>query len=177
MKGYEKLVHAVMRDCADRGSCNCFNENGCNVPNARIESEDGTVKCCSHKYCDKFKWVIERAKHYGEKLGMDWQDVLTEWENNRDYWYMNYYQDAHQPLIKGDHVFVFDTSEDFLASIEAKGFRCPSCGGVSSNPYECDGGCNWKSYGFFRTLGKGVTIVVKQPFAVEEIFKPIAWED
>lgn len=168
-------MQAVMRDCAEQGNCNCFNENGCNVPDGRIECEDGTVKFCSHKYCDKFKWIIERAKHYGEKLGMDWRDVLNEWENDRSCWYMNYYQDSKQPLIQGECVSVFETKEDLLASIQDKGFRCPSCGAISKGPYICDK-CDWKSYGLFGTLGKGVTFIVKKPFVVEEIFKPIAWE-
>ena len=59
---------------------------------------EGCVACggkCSHKYCDKFKWVIDRAKAYGEATGLNWEDVLDGWETDRNYWYMNYYQDCN----------------------------------------------------------------------------------
>ena len=69
-----------------------------------------------HKYCDKFKWVIDRAKHYGEKLGIPWEDILDSWESHRDYWYMNYYQECNQPTILSGNVRVFDTVEDLRAA-------------------------------------------------------------
>lgn len=183
--GYDKLKKAVIKDCNDKGSCGCFNENGCDKCNSAIgKYGEETYKHCFHAYCDKFKWVIDRAKHYGEKLNMDWMSVLDEWEKRRDYWYMNYYQDCNQPLIENINVRVFETKNDYKQSLKGKGFRCPNCGGVSTNPYECnskeikDGKiCNWKSYGLFRTMGKGVTVVIKKPFIVAEIFMPIAWEE
>ncbi len=61
-------------------------------------------------------------------------------------------------------------------------FRCPSCGGLSSNPYECNASkeCDWKSYGFFRTMGKGVRIAIKEGFIenpqIHEIFMPLEFE-
>jgi hypothetical protein len=137
-----------------------------------------------HDYRKKFDWIISRAKHYAEKTGLDAADLLDEWEKLRNYWYMNYYQDANLPEIKGDYVRVFETPEDLHESIGKLGFRCPSCKGVSKSPYECDSGlemsegkiCNWKSYGLFGTLGYGVYVFVKAAMRGENIFKPIAWE-
>lgn len=60
MKGYEKLKATVIDDC-NKGE-GCFNHNGC----------DKERTTCFHRYCDKFKWIVNRAKHYGEvrfKLG------------------------------------------------------------------------------------------------------------
>ena len=37
--------------------------------------------------------------------------------------------------------------------------------------------CNWKSYGLFGTLNKGITVVVKEDLQSVEIFMPIAWEE
>lgn len=180
MTGYEKLKAAIEHDCNDKGSCGCFNPNGCNVPGHR---KDG--KSCFHSYCDKFKWVIDRAKHYGEKLGLNWEDILDAWEEKRGYWYMNYYQEGNQPEIKGDRVRVFETVEDMLQSIGDKKFRCPMCGGISTNPYECDSGiemrkgkiCDWKVYGLFGDLGKGVFVYCKDKLRGEHIFMPVAWEE
>jgi hypothetical protein len=185
MTGYESLKAAVERDCNDRNSCGCFNPEGCNLENARIgEYGKRGYKSCFHKYCNKFKWVIDRAKHYGEKLGLNWEDVLTSWEADRNYWYMNYYQDSNQPEIKGDKVRVFETVEEMLANLGERKFRCPACGGISTDPYKCNSGlemskgkkCDWKVYGLFGDLGKGVFVYCKDKLRGETIFMPVAWE-
>lgn len=179
MNGYDKLKSSVERDCNGVSGCGCFNPNGCDKPNG---SHDG--KRCTHRYCDKFAWVVERAKHYEEKTGLGWEAILDSWEDARTYWYMNYYQDARQPEIKGENVRVFETTEELLRSIGDMQFRCPACGGISSSPYECDSGqemsrgkvCDWKVYGLFRDLGKGVFVYCKGEMRGERIFMPLAWE-
>jgi hypothetical protein len=186
LTGYEKLKAAVERDCNERNSCGCFNENGCDKKDGRIGNygEEG-YKSCFHQYCNKFKWIIDRAKHFGEKLGLNWEDILNSWEEDRDYWYMNYYQECNQPEIKGDKVRVFDTVEDMLKAIGEKKFRCPACGGISTNPYECNSGlemskgkkCDWKVYGLFRDMGKGIFVYCKDKLRGETIFMPVAWEE
>jgi hypothetical protein len=108
-KGIESLKAAVQHDTEQYE--NCFNENGCDHEFTRIVPETNpkliamgfsesciSVSKCSHKYCDKYKWVIERAKHYAEKTGKTYEEVIEIWESNRTYWYMNYYQDSNQPL-------------------------------------------------------------------------------
>jgi hypothetical protein len=47
----------------------------------------------------KFNWVICRAKSYAhnEKVSID--VILDRWEENRSYWWLNYYQDCNQPKI------------------------------------------------------------------------------
>ena len=174
-KGYESLVNKVKIDC-DEGE-GCFNPNGCDQKFRR------SIKC-SHKYCDKFKWIIDRAKHYAEKTGLNWEDILDSWEEDCNYWYMNYYQEAKQPLIKGDNVKVFDSVEDMMKSIKEYKFRCPACGGISTDPYECNSGvisdgnpCDWKVYGLFGDLGKGAYVYCKDKLKGENIFMPLAWEN
>ncbi|MBU1692320.1 MAG: hypothetical protein KJ958_00860 [Gammaproteobacteria bacterium] len=132
----------------------------------------------AHDYRGKLAWTVARAEHYAQKTGLSAIDILNAWEKSRDYWYMNYYQDANQPEIKGDNVRVFDTVEDLKAAIGEAKFRCPSCGGVSTNPYECNASqdCNWKSYGLFGTMGKGANVFVKSELRGQEIFTPVAWE-
>ena len=184
-KGYESLKAAVIRDCTERNACGCFNPEGCDKKCGRIgEYGEPGYKSCFHKYCDKFKWVIDRAKHYGEKTGIPWEDILDSWESHRDYWYMNYYQDCNQPTISTANVRIFDTVEDLRSAVGNNGFRCPCCGGVSNSPYECDSGvirsdgkvCDWKVYGFLGDLGKGVFVYCKDKLHGEKMFMPIAWE-
>lgn len=150
-----------------------------------------------HDYNAKLAWVLDRAKHYAEKTGLSQVDILNSWEKLRDYWYMNYYQDANLPLIEGERVKVFDVVEDLHKSVAGFGFRCPACDGASRDPYTCDSGikmkvtkgkgkkaklvdsdkvCDWKVYGLLGDLGKGVYVFVKAEMRGNRVFKPIAWE-
>lgn len=162
--GYEKLSEAVKADCSKGGGT--FHPEGC-------------VQCggkCFHRYCDKFKWVTDRAKSYGEATGLNWEEILDSWEEDRGYWYMNYYQDSNQPEIKGGKVRVFNTLEEFRNVIGDMKFRCPSCSKVTADPYECKS-CGWKVYGFLGDLGKGVFVYIKEKLKGENIFMPISWEE
>lgn len=139
-----------------------------------------------YRNAEKLQWVQELANHYEERTGIDAIEIFEAWEKRRSYWFMNFYQDANQPLID-EKVRVFDDSEAFLQSIGDKGFRCPACGAVSKNPYQCDAGtvtdgkvCDWKAYGLFGTMGKGSHAVLRRGpegnLVQAGIFKPIAWE-
>jgi len=160
--GYKKLLAAIEKD-----------------------ESDGRSKHVDHRA--KLAWVIARAEHYAEKTGVTPEHVLNAWEDSRNYWYVNYYQDSNQPLIQGDQIRVFENADEAMASFQGKAFRCPSCEGESRNPYACDSGvlvkglkgntpCDWKAHGLFGTLGKGVKIVCKNPYVIDSIFMPIAWE-
>lgn len=46
-----------------------------------------------------FKWVIGRAMHYSIKLRKPIESILNEWEEKRDYWWLNYYQASNQPKL------------------------------------------------------------------------------
>jgi len=136
-----------------------------------------------HKYRAKLAWIITRATHYAEKTGIPAEQILDAWEAKRKYWYMNYYQESNQPEVKDETVKIFDTTEELMASIGNSGFRCPYCSGTSRSPYACDSGsivdgkpCDWKVYGLFGHLGKGISVFVKDKLTGESIFMPIAWE-
>jgi len=124
---------------------------------------------CSHDYCGKYKWIMDRAKHYAEICGSTVESVIEEWEKARTYWYMNYYQECNQPLIKGENIIMYDAwiaelTKRFGEDSKQWKFKCPACGHVQSiqdfldhnieNPdskvyYNCIGryvpgtGCNW----------------------------------
>ena len=162
--GYDKLKAAVYKDCVKDGG---------------TMHPEGCVSCggkCFHKYCDKFKWVIDRAKAYGEATGLNWEDVLDGWETDRNYWYMNYYQDCNQPEIKAGKARVFGTILELKEAIGEMKFRCPSCGKESPNPYECKA-CGWKVCGLLGDMGKGVFVYVKEQLRGETMFMPISWEE
>lgn len=162
--GYQKLIAAVSMDCKkDGGSVHPEGCTGCAGAH------------CFHKYCNKLKWILERADMYAKALGYTPADILNMWEKDRTYWYMNYYQECEQPEITGDRVRVFETEKDFRDSIGNKGFRCPSCGKVTDDPCECKK-CGWKVYGLLKDLGKGVFVMIKDSLKSDTIFMPVAWE-
>lgn len=161
--GYHRLWQAVQNDCLEHGG---------------VLHPEGCCDCgkgCSHRYCDKFRWAVDRAKEYEEATCIDWKDILTDWENNRTYWYMNYYQECNQPAIDSKKVRIFDTEADFWKSVGNSGYRCPSCGKISKDPYECKA-CGWKVYGLLKDLGKGVFVLIKDSLKGDTIFMPVAWE-
>lgn len=133
MTGYEKLKADVIKDCGK--GCDCFCPEGCNKERPRIGTygQPG-FKACFHRYCDKFKWVIDRAKQYGEKLGVPWAQVLDSWEADRTYWYMNYYQECNQPSIVSERVRVFDTVDDLRAAIGKRASAAPAAEASAPHP-------------------------------------------
>ena len=187
--GIETLIRAVERDLkkdlerVQRGTstmgrgCAHYNEKCAD----NMRQYEKTVVLCGHKceYCEKFKWVIDRAKHYAEKTGLSVKEVLESWEEHRSYWFLNYYQDCNQPELKGETVF-FASVEEWRKSVGDKGFRCPMCGGVSTDPCECNSGlpmkngktCDWKTYGF---IPSGISVYFVKERRNARIFKPIAW--
>ena len=134
------------------------------------------------------KRIVEICERYGEFLDCDPVEVFKALEKRRDYSYPNFYQDANFPKLDG--VTVYDTVTDLMESIDKeRGFRCPSCKGVSKDPYACDTRikresgkeCDWKAYGLFGTMGAGLRFTIKKGFLekpiVDEIFMPVCMED
>ncbi|RXK16447.1 hypothetical protein CP985_03285 [Malaciobacter mytili LMG 24559] len=97
---------------------------------------------------------------------------------------MNYYQDSNQPKLDNDKsdIRIFNNEREAKASFGSSGFRCSTCKGISTDPYDCNSGiknsngkvCNWKSYGLLT--GVGSYIFLKNKMIINFIFTPIAWE-
>lgn len=134
------------------------------------------------------KDIIDICTHYAEFLKLNPVDVFMALETDRNYWYANYYQWSKFPKLDDD-VFVYDTQMEMLGDVKPhKGFRCPACEGISKSHTACDSdvkkdgkACDWKSYGLFGTMGKGVRLLIKENWikhpVVHSIFKPIAFEE
>jgi hypothetical protein len=48
------------------------------------------------EFVHKFQWVMNRAKHYAHNTNRSLESVLNDWESERTYWWLNYYQDSRQ---------------------------------------------------------------------------------
>ena len=159
-------------------------ENGPGLKKLKESAEDDLKRGNYHAGpLEKIDWIIERAKHYQLKTGKPYQEIIDIWVSKKSYWYINYFQEANQPLITVEDVYLFENIEAAKESFKELGFRCPRCGGISKSPTECDTNivvdkktCDWKSYGLFGTLGKGVTIIFKDTISIANIFKPVAYE-
>ncbi len=132
------------------------------------------------------KFLRKTLAQYSEILNLPQEAILKAIESRRTYSAINYYQEANFPDLKG--VRLFDTLEDFTKAFPSRKFRCPSCKGISTNPYTCNSGkemtkgkiCDWKSWGLFGTMGKGLWFTIKKSFLekpfIGEIFMPIEEE-
>lgn len=132
------------------------------------------------------EFLHTRIRHYAEVLGYPPYELLQALEMRREVTAANYYRDSSFPLLDRNEVYVLRNIEHYRQIVGLTGFRCPSCGSISmEHPYECkqpssNKACGWKSYGFFRTLGKGLRIILREQFltdpVVHEIFMPVALE-
>lgn len=119
---------------------------------------------------------------YAAVLGLTTDAILNAIEADREVNAVNHYQEANFPKL--DDVTILDTMEAFKVAFPSGKYICPSCGGHSTDPFKCNAGtvrdtkrCDWKAYGLFGTMGKGLRIVVKSTFLeaprVHEIFMPV----
>ncbi|MEQ0217802.1 hypothetical protein ABLV18_27070 [Klebsiella sp. CN_Kp114] len=135
-------------------------------------------------------FIDHMLEQYSEKLAVPPGEIIQAMESIRSYSAPNFYQEANLPDLYG--VTIYETLADFRNAIPSNKFRCPSCGGVSNSPYDCDSIkatkehpdgviCGWKSYGLFRTINKGARILILSEFltkpVVHEIFMPLDIEE
>ncbi len=86
----------------------------------------------------KWQWIMARADMYARYCGMSREKILEAWEEDRRYWYMNYYQECNQPdLTKRENVMS-------IAQWKEKGkalfgddpkkwqYECPNCHNVQT---------------------------------------------
>lgn len=138
------------------------------------------------RFAEQLEWIKKMVKHYSEKLGFSEDDIIEKFEEKRTYWAANYYQPCNQPELD-DKVVIFKTLEDFKKIFPSHKFRCSICGGITTNPYECNSGikrkdgkiCDWKVYGLFKTHD-GFRFAIKDQFLetprIDDIFKPVELE-
>lgn len=174
------------------------------IEKVKQEARDGFKGEAGEKRAEHLEeFISQMLDNYSQCLGLSKLEILSAIEAKRDYSAVNYYQAANFPMLNNDEVVIYKDQKEMLESIKLEnGFRCPACGGISSNPYECNSGesmnkkknkkaskaeedffgevCNWKSYGFLGTMGKGFRFTIIEGFLenprIDECFMPIALE-
>lgn len=139
------------------------------------------------RFKEKLQWIKDMVKHYSEVLGFSEEDIIEKLEERRTYWSANYYQEYNQPKLD-DKVVIFDNLEQLQKIFPSGKFRCSICGGITTNPYECNSGikrkdgkiCDWKVYGLLKAHD-GFRFTIKDKFLetlrIDDIFKPIELEE
>lgn len=127
-------------------------------------------------------FALRKCREYSKFLDLKPIEVLERMEEQRNYWFVNYYQESNFPKLDDKNIVVIKNIEEFKQRFPSHKYRCPACGSITTDCYECNSGkkmtgtkkvCDWKSYGLFTS---GFKVVCKEPFAVENIFRPIELE-
>ena len=122
------------------------------------------------------KILDTRLENYHQITGIPKDEILIAFEKSRNVNTVNFYQESRFPLL--ENIYVFDTLEDYKKAFPSGKYICPKCEKESTDPYECSQEkCDWKVYGLFGDLGKGIKVIIKDKFLEHpvpmNIFKPI----
>lgn len=142
----------------------------------------------SKEHAVKVKQFLEhKIEEYAKGLNLPKGKLLQAIEENRNYCAVNFYQECNFPKLS--NVLIFSTRQDLWKKFSSGKYICPRCDHITTDPYECNSGalmenkkvCDWKSYGLFGTLGKGINVIVLDDFLlhpkIHHIFKPIELKD
>lgn len=140
-KGINSLQAAI------KNNCSSFNAENLHDVNCR--------------YCSRYFWVLERASQYATAGKTTVEKVLASWETARDYWYMNFYQDAHQPDLDNSKIEVI-SYDDWRKELTGKfgddpnlwKFKCVSCGNIQCKQDFTDIGVDGTDKVYFSCLGR-----------------------
>lgn len=118
-------------------------------------------------------WILDWYAKMYQKNKLETLEIITKSANIS---YCNWFQNANLPKI--DNVYVYKNAEDFFTKHPEKKYICPKCEWVSTNPCECNAWwCDWKVYGLFSDLWKGISIFftdeIENSGKPQKIFKPI----
>lgn len=167
-KGFDSLRADVLRDVLPKDKIS--KASGVTVfsapANMICPSETGCNNECkhTHRYCSKFKWILERAEQYAKHVGKTRDEVLRVWEEHRSYWYMNYYgETSHPDLSDGKiKVILFDNwivklKEKFGDNPAQWKFKCPACKNIQCGQDFIDNGIeDFNSKVYYNCIGRYV---------------------
>lgn len=143
---------------------------------------------------DVVGFLFNRVPQYAKIMNKSEVDTLDILAKSRNCNFVNYFQNANIPDL--DDVMVFKSLDEFKQRFPSGKSVCPCCNAITTNYQECNSGvkliahskpkksktnegkvCDWKIYGLFGDLGKGIKILILDK--IEEfprptrIFKPI----
>lgn len=129
---------------------------------------------------DALSFIAARIPEYAKVTGKTDLEFLTFYAKNRRVNYTNWFNESYLPDLSD--IMVFETTKDFKEKFPSGKYKCSACEGITTDAQECNSGveigkgknksvCNWKTYGLFRDMGKGIKVLIKEH--IEEIPKPI----
>jgi hypothetical protein len=122
-------------------------------------------------------FLCEIVPQYAKVMDKSNVETLEILAKSRNCNYTNYFQECNLPKLSD--VYIFETENDFFEKFPSKEYQCPSCSKISTDYQKCNSDytdkngvvCNWKVYGLFGSMGKGIKVLVKDRFT--DIPKPI----
>ena len=126
---------------------------------------------------ERVKNILDtRIENYSKVTSLTKDKILAAFEKARNVNAVNFYQESRFPLLENIHVY--KTMDDFRKAFPSGKFICPKCDKISTDPYKCtQDDCDWKVYGLFGDLGKGIKVIVIDKFLENpvpiNIFRPI----
>lgn len=131
----------------------------------------------------------EILAEYAGAFGVTEAELLAALERSRTYQAVSFYRRTNFPRLES--VTLLDNMRDFKKRFPSGCFRCPVCGGISTNPIRCNSNreigdegeshtCDGKSYGVDASAGRVMRVAFREGFldkpGVTEIFMPIETE-
>lgn len=135
------------------------------------------------------EFLREMLAEYSAAFGVGQSALLAALEKRRTYQATGFYRRANFPPL--DSVLLVDDMRAFKKRFPSGNFRCPVCGGISTNPVRCNSNleigegdarrvCDGKSYGVDATGARVMRVAFRDGFldkpGVTEIFMPIELE-
>lgn len=121
-------------------------------------------------------FIKMRSAHYAEKLGIEQETIIRLWEEKRNFYIPNYYQDAHFPLLNDGNTIIVQNMSEFKQKFPSGKFKCLKHH-VLNQPYYCDE-CQTHSAGMFN-FGQVKVISIddfeRRP-KPEYIFQPVEFK-
>lgn len=133
---------------------------------------------------EKMALIALRVPQYAAVMGKTHLEFLTVYAAARQCNYTNWFNESRLPDLS--EVMIFENTQEFIKRFPSGKSICPACGGESTDFQECNTGkvvdkkgnvCDWKAYGLFRTMGKGIQVILKDKIegfpSPVTLFKPI----
>ncbi len=118
---------------------------------------------------DCLKFIEKRIPQYAKLMNMSNSLTLEVIANRRRVNYTNWFQNGYIPDLSD--VMVFETVQDFKNRFPSGQSICPACESISTDFSVCNSGkkikgkvCDWKVYGLFGDMGKGIRVIIKDKF-------------
>lgn len=70
-------------------------------------------------------FILTRSAHYAEKLGIEQERIVELWEEKRNFYIPNYYQDSNFPTLDDSNTVIVSDMDEFKKKFPKLEYKCP----------------------------------------------------